>query len=436
LNRLGRNSLNLATGNAAVNLIGLVQTILIAKFMGASIVGLLGIISSYAIILNSISGFRTSDCLTKFIVEYKLDSKPKEMRHIIALSLSLDVTTRILAVICFVGGAFFLEKLMINDPRSFWAFAFTVVLSLSTSLDSVWFSLMRDENRYTEISSVNAILAIIKTSLIALLALWGALNIKSLAIVMVLSGLLRLIAVGIGVRRIMYARFGSSPGFSEYLAALRNYDKDAGFWTNMRAGWFSTLVSTIVKNGDTLLLGGAVSIAEVGVYKTARTIVSAIQSIFSNFQQAAYQEINMLVCERKFRELRTMLARTTTAILIAGLAVWVAAWITAPAVLSFLYGSDFIGAAKILNILLLGLALSFCLYWVPVLGISLGFGPSIYRNTSLVGLVSIFLMAMAAKYFGSIGVSFALAGAWAFSAGILLITVPILNVMRAHLVIK
>jgi hypothetical protein len=131
-----------------------------------------------------------------------------------------------------------------------------------------------------------------------------------------------------------------------------------------------------------------------------------------------------------------MLARTTTAILIAGLAVWVAAWITAPAVLSFLYGSDFIGAAKILNILLLGLALSFCLYWVPVLGISLGFGPSIYRNTSLVGLVSIFLMAMAAKYFGSIGVSFALAGAWAFSAGILLITVPILNVMRAHLVIK
>ena len=93
LAKLVRDSSYLLSSSVIASLIGFIQSLIVARYLGVARYGLLVLIFSYVNIVNQFFDFRIWDFITKYGAEYRAKGESGKCLATIKLGLGIDICT-------------------------------------------------------------------------------------------------------------------------------------------------------------------------------------------------------------------------------------------------------------------------------------------------------------------------------------------------------
>lgn len=227
--------------------------------------------------------------------------------------------------------------------------------------DAAWLSLLRDGKRIIPLAVVPTLQSALQLGLIAGMVLVFGDHLFLIGLSYASSQFLFL-----GLKLAQIRKTASLAGV--HILPLRSLkiekpDWTSGYWKMMGTGYLTSCLSSLMKEGDTLVVGLVASDSSVGFYRLARSLVSVIQ--------LATQALATLVLQ-DFAEIRRKGSSALVA-LVHKIAIPFAAVVMAicavvavalPYIIQVVYGRNFLGAVLPFRILLVGTAVSTGLFWI------------------------------------------------------------------------
>ena len=286
--RLARNSAWLASGTAASALFMMLAVVLSARALSAREFGLLVLFQSATMTVATLMSFSTQQPVIKLGHTAQADGDLAHLGRIIGLGLLIDTLASIVAM----AGAFaflLVGRGWIGLPEQEIGVATLFAGSLLFTGYLTSNGIFRLLNRFDLLSMIQAACAAAILAATAYLYATGArfeAYCWAWAVFYAVNGQLPL---WIGIR---LARKGGIPislsvgrmGREEIRTFL------AYCWTT----WGVATVEALRSNGDSLLVGGAVSIEAAGVYNVAKQLAGVLRKLNGVYASAAFPEISAL----------------------------------------------------------------------------------------------------------------------------------------------
>ncbi|MEI6415435.1 MAG: oligosaccharide flippase family protein [Pseudomonadota bacterium] len=371
IRRLLKHGSTLLGGSGVALAASFLQTLLIARILGPVDFGVWAGIQAFCSVVASLLTFRTSEPVTRFLVEYRQHQDNHAIALLLGTALAVDAATQLLAILAIILIAPWVAG---NLPGGVAAaslyplFAWALLRSL---FDHTWFSVARDLGRYRAIATLNAAFPVLRLALIAtVITLSGGLTLPILAMLMVIVGLIQMGVTGFFLWRAIES------GYSLGLAALfqgdllRRQALLAPFWSFMQATFLWSLFTALVKEGDVLILGGLRPAEEVGWYRLAKSLVATLQQIADLLGQVIYQDFSEQVVARNGAALRRT-ARLLLQTWLPGVVVMTGIGMgLAHPVIPAVFGANYQPAAEVFAVLLMGSGVVTMLFWVRPLALA------------------------------------------------------------------
>ena len=286
--RLARNSAYLAGGTAASALFMMLAAVINARALSPRDFGLLVLLQSATMLLGSFMSFSTQQPVIKLGASAQQDGDMPRLGRIIALGLLFDLAAALLAaalgfaVLYFGRGWFGLDGEQVG-----WAMLFAAALLFTGFQTSN--GVFRLLNRFGLLSLIQAGCA--AGILVASALLYSASApfgdyAKAWAAFYALNGLIPLLVALYLARAAGIPITSRIDGFSRQdVATFIAY-----CWTT----WGTSALDTFRSNGDSLLVGAAVSVESAGVYNVAKQLAGVLRKLNTIYASAAFPEISTL----------------------------------------------------------------------------------------------------------------------------------------------
>ena len=108
--------------------------------------------------------------------------------------------------------------------------------------------------------------------------------------------------------------------------------------------WMMSTVETLRTNGDSLLVGAAVSVEAAGLYNVAKQLAGMLRKLNTVYASALFPEISMLAASREIGRARRLKSRMMGVGLAIGLAAVAAVALVGRPLIELVFGAPFAGA--------------------------------------------------------------------------------------------
>ena len=290
--RLARNSAYLAGGTAASALFMMLAAVLNARALSPRDFGLLVLFQSATMMLATVMSFSTQQPVIKLGSVALAEKDMLQLGRIIGLGLLLDLfAAAVAAVLGFAFLIFGRTWIGIEDEQLWLATLFAASLLFSGYLTSNGIFRLLDRFGLLSLIQAGCAAAILAaTTYFYVSRAPFELYCWAWAIFFALNGQLPLIA-SLYLARRAGIRITISPGrmapgeVSTFLAYC---------WTT----WGTATAEGLRSNGDSLLVGGAVSVEAAGIYNVAKQMAGVLRKLNTIYASAAFPEISTLASRR------------------------------------------------------------------------------------------------------------------------------------------
>ena len=367
------NSGKVLMGGLSVNMIAFAQGIIIARSMGPATYGIWGIILAYCGTVKSFLGFRTSEPLTRYLVEFKQAGDRHRLKLVIETSLATDFATSLASFLVILAAAPLAARLLAFDRSAVlacWIFAGSILFGFG---EQTFYSVVRNQKGFNLLASLPLGTALFQIAAIASLFHFGRLSLLTLSITYFSASIVQSGIYLIVLRRNVRREFGFELGRPDFKGLWADRGILAGYWHFMRTTYLASMASSLLKNADMLVLGYFQAPTVVGIYRLAKSLATVIQSAAGSMSTVVYQDFNEMLSQRNraglIQGLRKLM-RIWVPLVLAGAAFSV---FVAEAAMTRVYGLAYAAAARPFQVLMIGMAVTMLLFWVQPMMLSSGF---------------------------------------------------------------
>ncbi|MYL99556.1 oligosaccharide flippase family protein [Novosphingobium sp. FGD1] len=414
IKRLVKNSSAVLGGQLISVGISFIQSVILARFFGPEQFGKWALLIASSSLIGNFLGFRTAEALTSFWIEAKEDGDTAAAQRYLSSSLLVEFITKLISgVVSFIVGVALLGALDASADIIAAAALIGLFRFLSFA-DAAWVSLMRDAKRIYSLSFVPVMQISLQMVLVTSLV-WGFSGRLFLAALgYVLSQAVSLVVKLNQLRDVsknMHVHVLRRP----HLGLLRR-DQAPAYWRMMVAGYFTSCLSSLMKEGDTLVVGLVASDSSVGFYRLARSLVSIVQLANQAIATLILQDFSALRREGPAAILAVVRRIAVPFAVIVMFSCLLLA-LALPHVITFVYGSAYLGAVLPFRILLVGTAISTSLFWVTPALVALREMRAMLTINIVNFTLFVIAMAVGIHYLRGVGPAVATSAAWAFGYG-------------------
>lgn len=404
IRKLFQNAAYLITGNIGQAVLSLVQGVIIARTLGPSEYGVWGVVIAFSGITQAFLSFRTGESLTRYLIVLKENGNKQALLALFAAALLTDFSTRVGAYLVIISLSPWVVQYIAGEEHGTLIYGIYGLTVIASFADNLWYCVARDQRQFKTAAAVPFVLAAVQ--LAGILVLWNldALQLLELAVVFAATALVKLI-VNLWYVKVAIKKYDLQLTDLRINKLINHQKQLAGFWRFMKSTFWSSMVSTLAKNGDVLILGYYRTDAEVGWYRLAKNLVTMLQQFGVVLASVIYQDINELLIGGKI----DLIKRTIVKILkfwaptvIAGMFL---AILTVETIIEFLYGNEFAPAVDPFIILLIGTVTSLLFFWAQPLVLGLEKIKCNFIAIVTSSLISTLAMICLGYFYGIIGVA-------------------------------
>ena len=353
-----RNTGYLFSGNTVGMLLNLVQSVFTARLLGVDMLGLLGVITTFASTVNRLFSFRMGELVVKYIEQYRSQGRMDRAAAVVKVAALTEGITSLLAWVALVLLTPLAAMLFAKDPSTApWFLLYGLIIpgNLCTETST---GILQVDRRFRGQAYINIGQAVLTAVLIvAIYLMHGTLT------EVVIAYLLGKLILGIGpmvlARDSMHKLFGAGWWRAPFsLLPPRRELTAFALSTNL-----SATLNMVVRDSESLWVGLFLSTREVGLYKIALAIINPVLMPITPFISTVYPELGRSAAEKSWRQLRSLLRRVT---IIAGGytgAATLGLLLLGAPLITLFYGPDFTPAYPALLILLVGYGIANTLFW-------------------------------------------------------------------------
>lgn len=410
LRQILRNSSLLGVSAGVAALIGVGQSVLLARELGSVGLGILFAATSIPSTIAALASFRTQEPLTRWLCRAEVEGKPFLAGLAVRRALTADLSTLLFAAaLILIASPFIARELVAGScpPLYFELFGLALVFQVG---ENAWLCIQRHTRSFGVISLRQILLSVLQFCCIVFLWHTDILSVWNVVLVYLgvgfVTALLSLPSVFVFYRRNQARTVNVAESRSESL------DADKQFWTEMWLGFWSGTSSALVKNFDVVLLSWFCGPRELGIYRVAKQLAAIPTRANAVLSSATIRDLVDLVSQNNIRAAldssRFMLRVWSPPILIGTFILAACSEL----IVRSLYGDDFDGAALPFRILVIGTGFSMALFWVQPLLVSVGGFRTQFIISQFLLVFSLLVALLTVGPFQATGVAFALSTSW------------------------
>jgi O-antigen/teichoic acid export membrane protein len=356
------------TGASGANIVlSALQGILTARLLGVAVWGMLGLAISFSTVLSLLLSFRMREFVVKWVSHFG-DDRTGRAATAFKLALAGDFSTALMAFAIVQGLAGWGAYALAKNPDFVWAFrAMALVIVFQAGQESLTGILhVKRDFRVQSLIRVASQAASVCGIAVAYLSGWGIRGV--VGILVAAAALTSLLMWTFGLRA---ARAVLGPGWVRRpLARLGEFRSDM-----MRFAVLGNLrgtLSSLLNDGDLLVLGYLRNPVEVGYYKLAVSICQIASLPNGPLTDASFPEFSAAVATRSWDRFRSLMRRGSEVAALWAVPVSLGLVALSHPAIAALYGRAFLPAASALAILLVGIIVDVVLFWGGAALLSMG----------------------------------------------------------------
>jgi len=399
LKNLFKNSSYLLFANFITSGIWFAQSIVLARYLGTELYGLLTLVLSYVIIINQFFDFRIFELMTKYVSEYWVKGEKEKALATVKLGYSIDVVSSSLAIVVAVSLSRFAAKTLFHHPEMASVVLIYAFSLLATNVSSTSAAILRVFDRFGWNAGLSSGKSVFLFSMIGIGVIlgWGLSEIiLCYLIAAFLAGIVSFwLAMNIVHRELGNLREGK-------VIMLKGRLKEKGiflFYTNM-TGFMKMFLARF----DELALGYFRGTTEVGWYKVGKNFAFVFHRLTDPVMNALYPQLARLWSLDKKLEIRRLVMKISKFMIFIVVLIIGGTMFLAPIIIHLTVGAEYQNSVFVLRILIWSM-LWIILIWGGILFQSAGRPELLFKTKGLGTLVSIALTLFLTYLWGFIGTS-------------------------------
>jgi O-antigen/teichoic acid export membrane protein len=351
--RLAIGSSWLLGGNTLTTLLGVAQSLLLARVLGPQAFGTLAVVMTFTILVSQVFDARSWEAVVNFVGRYAQTNEPQKASATLAVLVAFDLGTALLAYGVVWTAASAAAAMFLKDPDGATLIRAYGLALLVGAPAGVAIGILRLGRHYGGLASLEALAATIQLLGVAVLLMAGA----------TLGALVLWLATAAGLRSAALLLLARRASRSLHLATWRSSHPRVlrGEYPEITRFWVSTnglaLLKGLHQNLDTLFVGVWLGPAPAGIYRIARSLANLVAFPAVPLYQAVYAEVAHLWQVGAVERLRRLL-RQVSAVTVAITALTVAIlWLAAATVVRWTGGPDYLPAVPVMQLLMPAVAL-------------------------------------------------------------------------------
>ncbi|HJP61340.1 MAG TPA: oligosaccharide flippase family protein [Gemmatimonadaceae bacterium] len=352
--RLMRGSGVLLGGSVASQISLVLQSLLLARYLGVRQYGVLALVIAYPTLINQFLDARSWETIVKYVTAFRISNSPRKAGATMKGVLLGDAATGLIAfLIVFVSASLMARQILGNVADSRLVLLYALSIPLATPTGAA-IGLMRVAERYKWISAVDAMTSISQLIGAVVVVMLGG-GVAGVVVCLVVVALLKSV-VSLWLANAAANEVGMRGWYRVPLREIREEARAISrFW--MSTNGFAVLKG-LNQNADTLILGRLLGPSAAGLYRLARGIATLLSFPATPIYQATYPELAKLWYSGE-RRYAVKIARTMTIVtgLVAAIVVAVA-WLFAAPALAILAGREYLPALPAFRWLVVAVGIS------------------------------------------------------------------------------
>jgi len=353
LQKLLRNSSQLLGGNILEALLGFLAVVLAARGLGPESYGVLVLIQTYIVIVDSTVNFQSWQAVIKYGADALEEESPKSFKRLIKFGTSLDLGTALLGTVVAIGGIFALETWMhwLQEYASLLVIYSTFVLS---NLTGTPIAVLRLFDRFDLLAIQKVAAGFVKFCAVAGAFFVGA-SLRGYLIAWLVAEVIgHWLLLGMGWRE-LYRREYSGVGKTSLREVSTTFP---GLWGYVWSTNFNGTVKMSVRRFDTLIIGGILGPKSVGLYEVAKKFAKGLGQVTSPLYQAIYPELAKLWSRGDTKEFTRLMTRSSIMAGAGAIIFWFVVVKFGVEILGILFGSNYVNTYEVLVWYILGAVVS------------------------------------------------------------------------------
>lgn len=408
------NSLHLFSANTIALALSVLQGALITRLLGPAGYGLLGIIMSYASVINSVFSFRMSEVVVRYGGEYLEKGEKDKASALMKAAALTELSVSVLAFIIVAVTAFWAEANLAKTPGVAWMFTVYAIGLLANFNAEASLGVLQVTNKIKLQGVVNLLQSVVMTIVIVAAFLTNG-TLQTILFAYLLSNTI----LGLGMFIAAQAQLQRVLGRSW----LRESFSVIGSWRELiRFAVSSNISATIIKvfrDNEIFWVALLLSPTAAGYYRVAYTLVSFLSRVTDPLIASTFPEINRLVVQTAWARLKDFLRKVTSLSFAYNIAIAVGFVLLGQWMIRIYSGEQYLSAYPAMIALVIGLAFNYTLFWNRPLLLSLGLPEYPIKVTLIVGIVKIALAFVLVPRFGIVAAGALLSFYYVASVGIM-----------------
>ncbi len=384
--RVIRSSGKLFSANTVSLGLSVLQGVMVARLLQPEGLGLLRVVMVYASTINSIFSFRMSELVVRYAGEY-LGQEEKDKAS--AIIKAAGLTEALVSLLAFLVVAFtssLAQKYFTESAGITWMFTIYALGLLANFNVETSTGILQVTHKIELQGAFNLVQNVIATLIIGAAFLWnGTLSVVLGAYLLgkIILGLGMFIAAQLQLHTILGAGWWRTP--LSRLVSTREL---------IRFAVSSNISATIIKifrESELLWVAFFLPTSVVGLYSVAYTIVSFIAIPADPLISTTFPEINRLVVQKAWPQLKDFLRKITAFSFAYNLLLGLGIILLGRWIILIYSGETFLSAYPALVALTIGIIFNYILFWNRPLLLSLGLPDFPIWVTLTVGLLKVAL---------------------------------------------
>lgn len=404
LRKLMANASWLFAGNSFGVALGVIQGLVVARFLGVESFGIFALISSLTASINQIVDSRVWETVVKYVHKFKEQGRSDKAVALIKMCLLIDLCSALIgSTILFLIADRAAEVLMQTSAYSkhLMFFGLTILAAFPTGTCT---ALLRVDERFRGLAFKESLIALIRMMAVLIALFYTTEPLLGIVFAYVFCACVDSM-VSVGMSRRTWVSLGLTSFRSSRFTLLRGHRREI-----LRFLIYSNLIAftkLIQQQTGTLMTGYWLGPAAVGWYRAAKRFADLMLIPLSPLTVAIYPEFTRLWHEKKYSLLKSTFVRISLGFAALGVSVGMAMAFAAKTIFTLALGPEYDESIPVYYLLVLGSTLQAGFLLIPQLLRAMGRIGSTFLGNVLCTIAYAVTLAMTLPYYGLIGVGFA-----------------------------
>jgi|GEM_PF-3189381 O-antigen/teichoic acid export membrane protein len=341
-----RNAGLLFSSQIVVGIATLIQGVIVARSLGASDYGVMGVAIAYALMVYRIFDCRVWEAITKFIPQFTGRDEHEAADAVLRFCLWIELATGLIAAAIVWFSADWAERTIFHGAASAsWIrlASFLVVLRIPFEIAK---ALLRLADRFGQLAKQIAFISVVQLLLVAAICLSGA-TIQRLLVV-------HLVTTAINCVIFSAAAYKASHQLQLHILRTPRWSALQGHWRDFLSFLVMTnlnATSRFANKIDLIVVGWFGTMSDVGIYQVAMKATQLLAMPAAALRQAIFPEMSKLAAGGNPDQLRRLPWQLTRLIALGFFPICLLATVAAPWCVPWALGAEYAAATLLVQIL-------------------------------------------------------------------------------------